>query len=90
MTRQTRGFPGNAFHQVAVAGNDPRAMIYDVVFFRVHPRGGHGLSQGHPYAVGNALPQGAGRCLYARDFAVLRVSGGRTMALTKVSQVVDG
>src|SRR3546814_14401769 len=48
---ERRGFGGDAFHQVAIAGDHPGAVIDDDVPGAVVPRGQLRLGHGHAYGV---------------------------------------
>ena len=75
---QGSGFVANAFHQVAVAADHEGVMVHEVrpVLGAEDPFG-----NAHPYAVGEALPERAGRDLDAFELARLGVARGpRTRA----------
>src|SRR3546814_3160968 len=68
---ERRGFGGDAFHQVAIAGDHPGAVIDDDVPGAVVPRGQLRLGHGHAHGVGEALSQRSGGDLDARGMAAL-------------------
>ena len=75
----------DALHQAAVAGDDPGAVIDQVVAVAgVHRTLGHGQPDGG----GDALAQRAGGDLDARGVAVLWVAGGVAAPLTEVADLV--
>ena len=64
----------DAFHQIAVPGDDEGAMVDELVAVdRVQMP----LGDRHPDRHRNALPQRPGRHLDARQLEILRVPGGR-------------
>ncbi len=68
---QRDGLVADAFHQAAVAGDDPCAVVHQIVAItRVQMTLGHG----HAHRGGDALAQGAGGRLDARRVAVFRVA----------------
>ena len=65
---------GDALLQVAVAGDDVRAVVDDGVAVAVELAAEAPLRDGHPDGVGDALAERAGRRLDARRQAVLGVA----------------
>ncbi len=81
------GFVIDAFHQVAVAGDDVGAVIDDIVAInRVQVPLGDGHSDRHR----EALPKRPGRDFDSRKLEILGVPGTRASQLAEVADVVDG
>ena len=76
----------DAFHQVAVAGDD----VGPVVDQRVAEAGVEdAFGQRHADGIGDALAEGAGGGFDARNVAVFRMSGAGAVDLAKMLDVVD-
>ncbi|MNX84449.1 hypothetical protein D3C86_1162460 [compost metagenome] len=86
-TGQGDGFLRHAFHQAAVAGDDPGAVVDQI---RTEAGGQVALSQGETDRVGDALTQGAGGRLDAGHVTVFRVAGGLGAPLAEVFQLFAG
>src|SRR5207247_1032872 len=76
MRGQGRGFRGNAFHHAAISANSIDVVIEDLEPGPVVTAGEPLLSDGHPHACGDALPERTSRSLDSRDPVVLGVTGG--------------
>ncbi len=74
----------HAFHQVAVAGNHPGAVVHHVVAGAVKARGQPALGHCHPHGGTDALPQGAGSHFHARSESVFGVARGLATPLPEV------
>jgi hypothetical protein len=83
------GLTGNAFHQVAVAGEHPGPVIHDGVAGTVEVIRQEPLGDGHPYGVAEALTQWTGGGLHTRRMSALRVAGCTGAPLAEVSDVVE-
>lgn len=75
MAGQRCGLGGHTFHQVAVADERPGAVVYGCVAALVVARRQMRFGDRHADRVRQALAQRAGRDLYARRIASLRVAG---------------
>src|SRR2546425_7467870 len=67
MGGQRRRFGRNTLHHAAISANSIDVVIEDLESRPVVTRGEPLLSDGHPHARGDALSEGAGRSLDARD-----------------------
>ncbi len=82
------GFVGDAFHHVAVAGDEVDVMVYDLlvaVEHRPHVRLGHR----HANRVANPLAQRSSRRLDAGSVAELGMAGRLALPLPKLLQVIE-
>ena len=70
-----------AFHETAVPGNRPGAMVHDLVFGLVELFRQALFRQRHADGVGQALAQWPGGCFDAGTLAELRMAGGFGMKL---------
>ena len=84
------GLVRDAFHQAAVAEEDPRAVIDDRVAGPVELGGQHALGDGEADGVRDALAERAGRRLDAGRAADLGMAGGHGMQLAEVPQLAHG
>ena len=83
------GFVRNAFHQAAVAEENPGAVVDDGVAGAVEVVRQHFFGQRHADGVGDALAERAGGGFDARRVAVFGVAGRLAVQLTEILQVVD-
>ncbi len=86
MAGEADGFVGDAFHQAAVAGDDPGAVIHQAA---AEPGGEHALGQRHSHGGGDALAERAGGGFDRRMLAELGVAGGGGMQLAELFEFVD-
>ena len=83
------GFVRNAFHQAAVAEENPGAVVDDGVAGAVEVVRQHFFGQRHADGVGDALAERAGGGFDARRVAVFGVAGRLAVQLTEILQIVD-
>ena len=74
VARQRGGLLGDALHQVPVRADGIRVVVDDREALLVELVGQKPLGEGHPDAIGEALPERAGRRLHARRQVRLRVA----------------
>jgi hypothetical protein len=86
---QRAGFVADAFHQAAVAEEDPGAVIDDGAARPVEALGQQLFGQRHADGVGEALAERPGGRLDAGRVADFRVAGGAAAELAEVLQVVE-
>ena len=86
---QRRRLVADAFHHVAVTGQDERVVVDHRVLRRVEPCREHPLGDRHAHGVAEALSQGARRGLDAGSDAPLGVPGGFRVELPEALQVVE-
>ena len=85
MAGQRDRFLADAFHQIAVGGDDVSLVIDHVAEFRREMA----LGDRHADRVGKALAERSGGGLDARRVAVLRMSGGDRAELAEALDLVD-
>ena len=86
MPGQADGFLADAFHQIAVRGDDIGFVPHQIV---AEARVQQALGQRHAHGIGDALTQGAGGGFDARQVAMLGMAGGVAADFAKSLQVVD-
>ena len=86
---EARGFVADAFHQAAVAEEDPGAVIDEGVAGAVELGSEQLLGERHAHGVGQALAQRAGGGLDAGRVADLGVAGGAAVELAEAFELVE-
>ena len=76
----------DAFHQAAVAGDDPSVVVHHLA---AEARAQHFLGHGKAHGVGDPLSQRAGGGLDAAGVAVFGVAGGAGAPLAEVADLVQ-
>src|SRR5919109_402978 len=90
MARETRGFRGDAFHQIAVANDSISKVIDDFEPRAVVTRRQVGLSDRHADAVAETLAERPRGCFHSRCKLALGMSRGAASPLAKLFDVVKG
>jgi len=80
----------DAFHQVAIRGQDVGVVIDDGVAGAVEGRGQVRLRYGHAYRRGEALAQRAGGGLNARGLPVFGMAGRCALPLAELLEILQG
>jgi len=86
MAGQTDGFVGDAFHQAAVAGDDPGAVVHQAA---AEPGGQQALGERHADGGGDALAERAGGGFDGRVLAEFGVAGGGGVQLAELLELLD-
>src|SRR3990172_7173402 len=89
MSRQRRGFGGDAFHQVTIGDNSVYERIDQVKFRFVEQRGEMRLSNGHANTLTKPLAQRTGRHFHTGSKSVFRVTGSDASKLPEVFDIVE-
>ena len=87
-TGERSGFVRDAFHQAAVAEENPGAMVDDIETVAIETLREQFFRQGETDRVRQALAERAGRRLDARRFVPLRMTGGLRMQLPETLDLV--
>ena len=86
---QRGDFMADAFHQTAVAEEDPGAVIDELEALAIEARGEQLLGECHADRIGDALAERAGRGFHTRRDAVLRMAGRLRVQLAKALELVE-
>ena len=89
VARERRRFRRDAFHQIAVAGDNPGSVVNDGVARAVVARGKVRFGDGHADRVRETLAERAGRDLDAGSVAALGMARRLAAPLTKLLDVVE-
>ena len=84
-----RRFVRDAFHHVAIAGDEVRVMVDDVMARAIEDRGELCFGDRHSDRVPDALTERAGGRLDSRRVAVLRMSRRSALPLAEMLEVVE-
>ncbi len=78
-----------AFHHAAVSHEDVGVVVNDVQTVFIEFGSQDFFSQSHAHSVGNTLSQRAGRGFHAVGVAVFGMTGGFTVQLAEVFQIIN-
>ena len=87
-TGKATGFMGDAFHQAAIAQEQPGVVIDDIKPRFIKFSGQRFFGNRHPNGIGNPLPQRAGGGFHARGIAIFWMARRTRMELTEVTNVI--
>ena len=86
MAREAHRLMIDAFHQAAVTGDHPGAVVYQIIAVdRVQMTLGKRKAHRH----GKALPQRPGGAFHAVEKKVLRMAGARAAELAEIADILD-
>ena len=88
--REGTGFGGDAFHHVAVAGDDIGEVVDDLVAGAVVPGRQVRLGHGHAHGVRDALAERSRGGLHAGRIAVFGMAGRPALPLPEIPDLVEG
>src|SRR6476659_1548588 len=83
-------FMRHAFHQIAVAGDEIRVMVDDLMIRPIEERAEQRFTNCHPDRIAESLTQWASGRLDTGRVAVLRMSRSLALPLTELLDVVQG
>ena len=87
MSGQTNRLMVYAFHQAAVASNNPCFMVHQIV---TENRIQMPLGNRHAHRHRQTLPQGPGRGFHTFQLEILRVTRARAVQLAEIADVIHG